>query len=232
MQIKLTHNSDTNATLAIVADKETLTKVKETILRRFAKSVKVAGFREGKAPLDMIEKNLDPQTLQTEFIDQVLNHYYIQAVTKENLRVVGQPEVNLKKFVPFDTFEFDVTVNVIGEVKLPNYKTITVPAKKAAVSADEVKEVIESLRGRLAERKSVERASKDGDEVIIDFKGTDNKGAAVNGADGKDYPLTLGSNTFIPGFEPNVIGLKAGEEKTFTIPFPKDYGVKALQGME
>lgn len=230
MQIKLTHNSDTNATLAIVADKETLTKVKETILRRFAKSVKVAGFREGKAPLDMIEKNLDPQTLQSEFIDQVLNHYYIQAVTKENLRVVGQPEVNLKKFVPFDTFEFDVTVNVIGEVKLPNYKTITVPAKKAAVSADEVKEVIESLRGRLAERKSVERASKDGDEVIIDFKGTDNKGAAVNGADGKDYPLTLGSNTFIPGFEPNVIGLKAGEEKTFTIPFPKDYGVKALQG--
>lgn len=230
MQIKLTYTNETSATLNIVADQETLTKIKETILRQLSKNVKVAGFREGKAPLEMVEKNLDPQMLQSEFIDQVLNHYYIQAVTKENLRVVGQPEVNLKKFVPFTTFEFEVTVTVIGEVKLPNYKTITVPAKKATVSADDVKDVIESLRKRAAEKKIVDRAAKDGDEVVIDFKGTDEKGKPVNGADGKDYPLTLGSDTFIPGFEPNIVGLKAGEEKTFTIPFPKDYGVKALQG--
>jgi trigger factor len=230
MQIKLTYTNETSATLNIVADQETLTKIKETILRQLSKNVKVAGFREGKAPLEMVEKNLDPQMLQSEFIDQVLNHYYIQAVTKENLRVVGQPEVNLKKFVPFTTFEFEVTVTVIGEVKLPNYKTITVPAKKATVSTDDVKDVIESLRKRAAEKKIVDRAAKDGDEVVIDFKGTDEKGKPVNGADGKDYPLTLGSDTFIPGFEPNIVGLKAGEEKTFTIPFPKDYGVKALQG--
>lgn len=230
MQIKLTYTNETSATLNIVADQETLTKIKETILRQLSKNVKVAGFREGKAPLEMVEKNLDPQMLQSEFIDQVLNHYYIQAVTKENLRVVGQPEVNLKKFVPFTTFEFEVNVTVIGEVKLPNYKTITVPAKKATVSADDVKDVIESLRKRAAEKKIVDRAAKDGDEVVIDFKGTDEKGKPVNGADGKDYPLTLGSDTFIPGFEPNIVGLKAGEEKTFTIPFPKDYGVKALQG--
>lgn len=229
MQIKLTHNNDTNVTLAIVADQETLSKIKETILRRLSKSVKVAGFREGKAPLEMVEKNLDPQMLQSEFIDQVLNHYYIQAITKENLRVVGQPEVNLKKFVPFTTFEFDVTVNVIGEVTLPDYKSITVPAKKATVTAEDVKEVVNSLRKRLAQKSPVERAAKEGDEAIIDFKGTDDKGEPVNGADGKAYPLALGSNTFIPGFETNVIGMKPGEEKSFTIPFPKDYGVKALQ---
>ena len=230
MQIKLTHPSDTKAVLSIVADQETLTKIKESLVRQLGKSVKVAGFRDGKAPLDIIEKNLDPAALQSEFIDQVLNHYYTQAVVKENLRVVSQPEVNLKKFVPFTTFEFEVTVDVIGDVKLPDYKKITVEKKTANVTAADVTDVIESLRQRTSEKKAVERAAKDGDETIIDFKGTDSKGEAVSGAEGKDYPLTLGSNSFIPGFETNVVGLKKGEEKTFTIPFPKDYGVKALQG--
>lgn len=230
MQIKLTHPSDTKAVLSIVADQETLTKIKESLVKQLGKSVKVAGFRDGKAPLDIIEKNLDPAALQSEFIDQVLNHYYTQAVVKENLRVVSQPEVNLKKFVPFTTFEFEVTVDVIGDVKLPDYKKITVEKKTANVTAADVTDVIESLRQRTSEKKAVDRAAKDGDETIIDFKGTDSKGEAVSGAEGKDYPLTLGSNSFIPGFEANVVGLKKGEEKTFTIPFPKDYGVKALQG--
>ena len=230
MQIKLTHNTPTNVTAAVVADQETLTKIKDSLVKRLGANVKVAGFRPGKAPADIVEKNLDSQVLQSEFIDQVLNHYYGQIITKEQLRVVGEPQVNLKKFVPFTTFEFDVTVDVLGEVTLPNYKTITVPKQKAEVTAKDVSDVVESLRGRLAEKKPVERAAKDGDEVVIDFKGVDDKGEAVNGAEGKDYPLTLGSNTFIPGFEPNVVGLKPGEEKTFTIPFPKDYGVKALQG--
>lgn len=230
MQIKLTHNSDTNVTLSIVADQETLTKIKEALVRSLGKQVKVAGFREGKAPLELVEKNIDPQILQSEFIDQVLNHYYTQAVVKENLRVVGQPEVNLKKFVPFTTFEFDVSADVIGDVVLPNYKTVKLPRQTATVTAEEVKEVVESLRKRLAEKRPVKRAAKDGDEVIIDFKGTDDKGKAVNGAEGQDYPLTLGSDTFIPGFEANVLGMKTGESKSFTIPFPKDYNVKALQG--
>ncbi len=230
MQIKLTHNNDTNVTLAITADKETLTKVKESLVKSLGASVKVAGFRPGKAPIDIVEKNLDPQVLQSEFIDQILNHYYTQAVIKENLRTVGQPEVNLKKFVPFDTFEFEVTVDVLGDVTLPDYTKIKKAKKTATVDAAQINEVLESLQTRIAEKKSVDRAAKDGDEVIIDFKGVDDKGKPVNGADGKDYPLTLGSNQFIPGFEPAVVGVKKGEEKTFTIPFPKDYGVAALQG--
>lgn len=231
MQIKLTHNTDTNVTLSIAADEETLAKIKDSTLRKFNTSnLKIAGFRAGKAPLELVEKNIDQQTLQSEFIDTVLNHYYVQAMTKENLRVVGQPTVNLKKFVPFSTFEFDVTVDVLGDVTLPDYTKIKKTKKTASITADQVKEVIESLRTRLAEKKEVSRAAKDGDEVTIDFKGVDAKGKAIKGAEGKGYPLLLGSNTFIPGFEPNVIGIKKGEEKTFTIPFPKDYGVTALQG--
>lgn len=231
MQIKLTHNSDTNVTLSIVADSTTLAKIKDSTLRKMnSSSLKIAGFRPGKAPLDMVEKQLDQQALQSEFIDTVLNHYYGQAMIKENLRVVGQPTVNLKKFVPFTTFEFDVTVDILGDLKLPDYKKIKKTKTEAKITAEQVAEVIESLRKRLAEKKEVTRASKDGDEVTIDFKGVDAKGKSIEDADGKDYPLQLGSNTFIPGFEPKVIGIKVGQTKSFTIPFPKDYGVAALQG--
>ena len=113
---------------------------------------------------------------------------------------------------------------------LPDYKKIKLAKTEAKIDEAQVKEVVESLRSRLADKKEVTRAAKDGDEVTIDFKGVDAKGEAVNGAEGKDYPLQLGSNSFIPGFEPAVVGVKPGESKTFTIPFPKDYGVKALQG--
>jgi trigger factor len=81
----------------------------------------------------------------------------------------------------------------------------------------------------MAERVEVKRAAKDGDEVVIDFSGSDEEGKPVNGAEGKDYPLVLGSKTFIPGFEEHVVGMKAGEDKEFEVTFPKDYGVAALQ---
>ena len=191
MQIKLTHNSDTNVTLNVTADLETLTKIKDSIVSKLSANVKVAGFRQGKAPADLVEKNLDPQTLQSEFIDSTLNHYYTQAVVKENLRVVGQPTVNLKKFVPFTTFEFEVTVDVLGEVKLPDYTKVKLKRPVVKITAEQVNEVIESLRKRLSEKKSVDRAAKIGDETVIDFKGVDAKGEEINGADGKDYPLKV-----------------------------------------
>lgn len=230
MQCTLKRNSDTNVTLSITADAETLNKIREAALRRFNKpDLKIPGFRGGKAPLDLVEKNIDQQLLQNEFIDTTLNHYYTQAIIKENLRVAGQPQVNLKKFVPYTTFEFDVTVDVLGEVKLPNYKSLRKKMPAVTVTVVDVNKVIDSLKIRLADRRVVERGAKNGDQATIDFKGVDDKGKPVDGASGQGYPLLLGSNSFIPGFETNLIGQKTGEEKAFTIPFPKDYGVKALQ---
>lgn len=229
MQIKLTHNNPTNVTLSISADQETLTKIKDVVLKRQAKNTKIPGFRAGKAPLHVIEKSLDQNALQSEFIDATLNHFYVEAITKENLRVIGQPQVNLKKFVPFTTFDFEITADVLGEVKLGDYKKIKKALPKASVTAKDVAGVLESLRTRTADKQPSDKPAKDGDEVVIDFKGTDSKGEAVNGAEGKDYPLTLGSDTFIPGFEKNLIGVKTGEDKTFDLVFPKDYQVKALQ---
>jgi trigger factor len=148
----------------------------------------------------------------------------------ENVRPVAQPEVNITKFVPFTTLEVEAKVAAVGKIKLPDYKNIKLAKKPVEVTAKDVNEVIAQLRERAAEKTEVKRAAKNGDEVMIDFVGTDAKTKeSVSGADGKDYPLMLGSNSFIPGFEANLIGLKPGEEKTFTLEFPSNYGVKALQ---
>ncbi len=229
MQIKKTTNSSTNVTLSIIAKSDDLLAIKEKTLSRLSDKVKLAGFRGGKAPLALIEKNLDPNLLQTEFMDDALQELYVAAVNEEKLRVAARPEVALKKFVPFSELEFDVTVDVVGKVTLGDYKKLKAKKSEVTVTAKDVDDVIEALRQRSAEKKDVTRAAKLSDQVWIDFEGKDSKGKAVAGADGKDYPIILGSNTFIPGFEENVLGLKAGQSKEFTVTFPKDYRIAALQ---
>jgi trigger factor len=231
MQIEREVISPTTTKLTITADQAELDTIKQHVLKQLTPSVKVQGFREGKAPAHLIEKQLDQARLQSEFLEHAVNDLYVDAVQQENLRPVAQPQITVGKFVPFTTLEFTAEVEAVGNIKLPDYKQIKLAPKDTAVTAKDVDEVLENLRGRAAEKKEVERAAKDGDEVIIDFTGNDAKtGEPVSGADGKDYPLVLGSKTFIPGFEEEVIGIKPGEAKEFDLTFPKDYGVQALQG--
>ncbi len=229
MHISKTKPSDTDVVLTIVANEADLSVIKQNTLKKLAASVKLPGFRAGKVPLNLVEKNLDQQVFQSEFLEAAINQFYNDALDREDLRPVANPEISIKKFAPFTTLEFTASAPVIGTIKIGDYAKVRVPKKEVKVEAKEVQDVVASLQKRLAERVPVERAAKSGDEVIIDFKGTDNKGEAVNGAEGKDYPLLLGSNTFIPGFEDNLVGLKPNGTKKFDITFPKDYGVKALQ---
>lgn len=230
MQVTKKNLSDTTVRLTLAADPALLEAAKQESLAHFAKNVKVQGFREGKAPLTIVEKHIDPTQFQADFLDRAMNRMYAQALSEDTLRPVDQPQVKITKFVPFDTLELEAEVEVVGAVTLPDYKKIKLTKPKVSVDAKEVEEMLATLRTQFAERAEVPRASKEGDEVWIDFSGVDEKTKEpVQGADGKDYPLILGSNTFIPGFEPALIGLKAGEEKVFTITFPKDYGVTALQ---
>ncbi len=230
MQVTQKNLSDTNVQLTIAADATMLNAAKEEALNHIAKSVKLQGFRQGKAPLALVEKSADPTALQSEFLDIAMNQLYVAALDEQKLRPVAQPKVNVKKFVPFDALELEIEVEVVGAITLADYKKIKLEKPAISITAKDVDEVIANLQTREAEKVDVERAAKDGDEVTLDFKGVDAETKeAIQGADGKDYPLVLGSNTFIPGFEPEVTGLKAGEEKTFDITFPKDYGVATLQ---
>lgn len=230
MQVSRTQPKPTTAKLTVSAGPIELAEIKEAVLQRLAGTVKIPGFRPGKAPANLVEKNVDASALQSEFLEHAVNHFYVAAVEQEKLRPVAQPQINITKFVPFTTLEFTVEVEAVGDIKLPNYKLIKLEPKKPAVTAKDVNDVLDNLRQRGAAKTEVKRAAKDGDEVIIDFAGTDaGTKEPIEGADGKDYPLALGSKTFIPGFEEELIGLKPGDTKTFTLTFPKDYGAKFLQ---
>ncbi len=228
MQVKKTTISETELTLTIVAGEKELADMKQHVLGHFRKKVKIAGFREGKAPLELIEKHVDPSLLQTEFLEDAVNQLYMQAVREEAIRPVANPDVSITKFVPFSTLEFDAKLVVLGAVSLPDYKNIKKEKTSISITDADVADVLKNLQTRAAEKKDVERAAQVTDQVWIDFTGVDATGKPVDGADGKDYPIALGSNTFIPGFEDNVVGLSAGDSKTFDVTFPGDYHAKAL----
>lgn len=231
MQVSTTYPTDTTIKLTITGDKETLDSVKAHVVKELSARVgSVPGFRKGKVPAALAEKQLDQNLLQSEFLEHAINELYGRAAEQERLRIAGQPNVSITKFVPYGTLELEVTVDVIGKVELADYKKIKLEKPKVSVTAKDVDEVIDNLRSRTGEKHEVDRAAKDGDEVVIDFAGVDAKTKEpIAGTEGKEYPLPLGSKSFIPGFEEALVGVKAGEEKAFDVTFPKDYGVKALQ---
>jgi trigger factor len=229
MKLNLDRKNDNLVVVEISASSEELASVKNKVLHKLKSRVKVAGFREGKVPIEVVEKNVDQQLLQTEFIDEAINTLYISILKEERIRPIDQPKVEIKKFVPFTDLDVVLEIPVVGTIELPNYKKLKAKKQPVKIVKSQIDDVVKNLQKRAAEKTEVKRAAKIGDEAIIDFKGVDAKGKAVSGADGTDYPLELGSKTFIPGFEEEVVGMKTGDKKEFMVTFPKDYGAKALQ---
>ncbi len=229
MQVTKTIVNPTKVTLNVKAIEVDMQPIKTQAIAYFARSVKVPGFRAGHAPANLVEKNIDQKQLQDHFLDTALNKFYQAALAQEDLRPVDSPDVQIKKFVPYTDLEFELSVEIIGNIKLADYKKLKVTKPAVTVTAKDVDEVLAQLRKRAAERKQVKRPAKIGDEVTIDFAGFNEKTEPIKGADGKDYPLLLGSNSFIPGFEDELVGVAPGKDKEFTITFPKDYNAVELR---
>ncbi len=231
MQISTKQLSPTQIELTLTADEAQLDHAKARALNDLGKDVSLAGFRKGHAPQHLVEKNVDQSLLQNKFLDNILNDMYGQALVQEQIRAVAQPEVNVTKFVPFKEVEMKAKVEVIGDIKLADYKKFKFTKKTEKVTDKDVQAVLDDLLSREAEKQEVTRAAKEGDEATIDFVGTDPKtNEPFEGGSGNDYPLVIGSNTFIPGFEPELVGMKPGDDKSFDVTFPKDYGAEHLQG--
>lgn len=228
MKSTINQISDTRIELSIQADAKDLKEYKNTALKQLQPEVSAPGFRKGKVPLNLVEKQVDAKYLESQYLDIALTELYRKALQEHKKQPLSRPEVDLKTSVPYEQLEFTVTVDVVPPIKLPDYTKLSKQKKEVKVSKKDVEEVIDNLRFRIAERQEVDRAAKEGDEISIDFKGTDDKGKPVAGATGTDYPLRLGSNTFIEGFEEKLIGTKKGDEKKFTLTFPKDYAHKPL----
>lgn len=233
MQVTKDTTSPTGVKLTITAEQSELDTIKTHVLEHLAKTVKIQGFRSGKAPLNIVERNLDPSVLQSEFLEHAINDLYPQAIDQQKVRPAAMPQIGITKFVPFTALEFTAEVEAVGDFKVANYKKVGVTKKVTEITDDQIENVLKDLQTRAAKREEVIRAAEEGDEATIDFKGVDHKTQeSLPNTDGTDYPLVLGSGNFIPGFEEEIVGLKAGDEKTFTVTFPADYGVAAMQNQK
>ena len=183
--------------------------------------INVPGFRAGKAPRKIIEKMYGAEVFYEEAVNIVLPDAYEAAVAEQKLDVVGYPEVELEG-VNAEGCTFKCTVPVYPEVKLGQYKGLEAPKAEVKVMAADVNNRLSEMADRNSRLVSVDRAAKKGDTANIDFEGFDN-GVPFDGGKGESHDLELGSGSFVPGFEDQVIGMKAGEEKDIDITFPQDY---------
>ena len=183
--------------------------------------INVPGFRVGKAPRKIIEKMYGAEMFYEEAVNIILPDAYEAAVKEQELDVVGYPEVDLESCTK-DGVVFKCTVAVYPEVKLGQYKGLEAPKAEVKVVAADVNARLKEMADRNSRLVSVERAVKKGDTADIDFEGFDN-GVAFDGGKGENFDLEIGSGSFVPGFEEQLIGMKAGEEKDIDITFPENY---------
>lgn len=187
----------------------------------------VEGFRKGKAPRKVIEKQYGESVFYNDAIDECFYHSMDEILGKEKVEVVGAPSLNIKK-LDNTGLTLEVTMDLYPKVKLGEYKNLGLEKPEVKVSAEEVKAELNRMAEKSARIVSCDRAIKKGDIAVFDFLGLMD-GKEFEGGKAENYELEIGSGQFIPGFEDGMLGLKAGEEKDINLVFPKDYFVEKMQ---
>jgi len=195
-------------------------------LEKLAAQLNVSGFRPGKVPLDVAEKQLDKAFIMAHAVDLAIPPTYVEAIKQEKIEPIAQPKVTVVSDSPM---KYEALIPVYPEVKVRDYQKIKLEKKKMEVTAAMVAEEIEHFRAYHATYSGADRPAQNGDKVEIDFNGFDEGGVPLEGTTSKNHPMILGEKSFVPGFEENLIGLKTGEEKEFMVTFPKDYFHKPFQ---
>ncbi|MGI5970738.1 MAG: trigger factor, partial [Oscillospiraceae bacterium] len=187
--------------------------------------ITVQGFRKGRAPRKVIEAVYGPSVFYEDAINFTYPKAYAEAVVEAGIEPVDRPHVEIDSFPTAEGYTFKATVTVYPEVKLGEYKGLKASKKAREVTDEDIDAEIERLRERNSRLQTAEREARDGDVAIIDFQGF-HEGEPFEGGKAEKYNLTLGSGSFIPGFEEQVVGMKAGEEKDVNVTFPEDFSEK------
>ena len=192
--------------------------------------ISVPGFRKGKAPRKMIEQLYGSQIFFEDAANEIIPDAYADAAKESGLDIVSQPKVSIEQLEAGKPFIFAAEVAVRPEVELGEYKGVEVTKADAEVTDADVEEELKKVQDQNSRTVSVEdRAVKDGDMTVIDFEGFID-GEAFEGGKGENYPLTIGSHSFIDTFEEQMIGMNIGEEKELNVTFPEDYHAENLKG--
>ncbi|GGE42501.1 trigger factor [Pullulanibacillus camelliae] len=219
-------------TLTFEVDADSFNKALDQAFKKVVKQVNVPGFRKGKVPRMIFEQRFGVESLYQDAVDIVLPEAYSKAVEETAIEPVDQPNVDIEKIEKGSALVFKAEVTVKPEVQLGDYKGLEVEEQDTEVTAEEVDAQITQLQERYAELAVKEDgAIEEGDTAVIDFEGFVD-GEAFEGGKAENYSLEIGSNSFIPGFEEQLIGLKAGEEKDINVTFPEEYHAEDLKGKE
>ncbi|MGL5043127.1 MAG: trigger factor [Culicoidibacterales bacterium] len=200
--------------------------------KKVSAEVSVPGFRKGKVPQAIFEKKYGKESLYQDALDEVITVVYRQALENNpEVNPVAYPSVDLEKFEPGKELTIKITVATKPEVTLGQYKGLTVEKAETTVTKEDIKAEINSMVDRFSEMELKEDAAVDGDTAVIDFEGFKD-GVAFDGGKGENHSLVLGSNSFIPGFEQQLVGTKAGDVVDVTVTFPEQYHSEDLAGAE
>ena len=226
---KLEHNM---AKLTVEVAAEDVEKALQAAYLKQRKQINIPGFRKGKVPRQMIEKMYGPEVFYDEAANNMIPDAYAKAYDESELDIVSQPKIEVVQMEKGKPFIFTAEVATKPEVTLGDYKGLKVDKVSTRVTQKEVDEEIEKERERNARTIEVtDRAVQDKDEVTLDFEGFVD-GVAFEGGKGEDYPLTIGSGSFIPGFEEQLIGAEIDKEVEVNVTFPKEYHSEELAGKD
>ena len=217
--------------LTTTVEGETWKKAQEKTFKKLAKNVNLPGFRKGHAPESLVRKQISTQHILMEAIDEVAGEALSAGVEEHNLQLVARPELGIDS-IDEEKVTFKFTVTVKPEVKLGAYKGLDIKKEEVNVTDEDVNAEISRLQDRFAELVVKEDGCvENGDTAVIDFEGFKD-GVAFEGGKGENYPLEIGSGSFIPGFEDQVIGMTVDKEQDIVVTFPEDYGAADLAGKE
>lgn len=199
--------------------------------KRLAEKVNIPGFRKGKAPRSVLESFVGIDAILEEMADDMLGKAYVEGLKETGLEPVAQPRVEMVELAQDKPMRFKAFITVKPEVKLGQYKGLAVTRRIIEVNDEDITRDLEQQRQRMSKLVDAEEgyAAANGDVVTINFRGLKD-GQAFDGGTAENYPLELGSNTFIPGFEPQLVGCKLGEERNIDVTFPADYQEPKLAG--
>lgn len=216
--------------LTIEVDAETVNVALDKAFKKVVNKVNVPGFRKGKVPRKMFEQRFGVESLYQDALDVMLPDAYSKAIDETGIEPVDYPEIDVQQMEKGKSMIFTATVTVKPEVQLGDYKGLEVEAQDTTVTDENVEEELKSLQEKNAELVVKEDgAVEDGDTVVIDFEGFVD-GEAFEGGQADNYSLVIGSGQFIPGFEEQIVGMKAGEEKDVNVTFPEEYHAADLAG--
>ena len=217
---------------AQVAPEEVERRVQQAA-RELGRQMRVPGFRKGKVPPTVVIRRLGRETVLDEALRSALGSWYADAIDGAGIAPVGEPELDVPSELPAEgqPLQFSIEIGVRPAAKLGEYKGLEVGRRESTVEDAQIDEEIDRLRDRLATLETVERPAQNGDHVVIDYVGSVD-GEEFQGGTGRDQLLELGSGRLVPGFEEQLTGASAGDERTVDITFPEDYGAPELAGKE